>query len=762
LCLFLFLEFAVASVLPTPQWMEPRTGSVQFVRSRPITVVTGQKPDRATEVAVDMLVGELDGFSVHRSTSMPASGPVIVLRNCALEGLRPDASQQDRDLLAPERYFGQSYVLEAGTRELRIVGSTEIGVLYGVATLLQLMEHSADSVRVASTIIRDYPSFRYRVASDWLLRAELNRWAYDWGDGVDAYVKRIRRKLDFCARFKINVIMFDGFGWSSARRPGYAAMMRDFNAYARDRGIKLMFAGFGANFDPRKVEPEFHIGRVILNRRAYPYGPVYNCFGEARTPDHPTFGTCRSNDALLNEIASDFEQFVRAVEPGALYVHHEDTGNYQATQLRWADRCEQCKRRWPNPDFAAIEGGAGAMARGYGNILQAVNRVQNSDSGYKASRDCTVVFISPPYGVDSKRSGMGNSNTDPSLNWNKTLEFWTNVLSSLPAASNLEVGFREIFANATGRQWIDTYRQRMLSQHLNPNAFVFFLGGADQYSDGSFGYPFTGSAVMDGLFDGAESVYSFNGGLHQEPQQVINAQYSWNSHARGRVVPASYEDGRRKWRALMTNEELPTAVFGREGIFDSACVRIYGTRAGAAMSRFQRFNEGRTPADLPAFYPTKIYPVSILWRLLQGDAAYCEKRPSEVERQALGELHITREKLQVRLAGFWRQIVRVNQRGQQLLQEVSDAGDLRTDAREDLDRLRFCLIAGEKIADLMASYHGWLAGSNRQEEIQRRCAALSEWLHRNVRADFVDAKGGDASSWFEAPELVRTRLMAEQ
>src|SRR6476661_6194513 len=162
LCLFLFLEVAVASVLPTPQWMEPRTGSLQFVRSRPITVVTGQKPDRATEVAIDMLVGELDGFSVHRSTSMPASGPVIVLRNCALEGLRPDASQHDRELLAPERYFGQSYVLEAGTRELRIVGSTGIGVLYGVATLLQLMEHSADSVRVASTVIRDYPSFRYR------------------------------------------------------------------------------------------------------------------------------------------------------------------------------------------------------------------------------------------------------------------------------------------------------------------------------------------------------------------------------------------------------------------------------------------------------------------------------------------------------------------------------------------------------------------------------------------------------------------------
>jgi hypothetical protein len=143
-------------------------------------------------------------------------------------------------------------------------------------------------VQVTGTIIRDFPSFRYRAASDWLLRAELNRWAYDWGDGQRAYVERIRRKLDFCVRFKINMVMFDGFGWSVDRRPGYAAMVRDLNAYARERGIKLMFSGFGANFDPPKVEPEFHIGRIILNRRSYPAARS-NIARRGRTPDHPTW-----------------------------------------------------------------------------------------------------------------------------------------------------------------------------------------------------------------------------------------------------------------------------------------------------------------------------------------------------------------------------------------------------------------------------------------------------------------------------------------
>ena len=125
-----------------------------------------------------------------------------------------------------------------------------------------------------------------------------------------------------------------------------------------------------------------------------------------RASSTTTFGTCRSNEALNAEIAREFESFVRAVEPGALYIHHEDTGHYDRTQLRWSERCDRCKQKWPNPDFAAADGGAGAMAHGYANILRAVQRVKNVDSGYDAARDCTTVFISPPYGIDSGRSGM--------------------------------------------------------------------------------------------------------------------------------------------------------------------------------------------------------------------------------------------------------------------------------------------------------------------------------------------------------------------
>jgi hypothetical protein len=705
-----------------------------------------------------MIARELHGWRIELTSKMPAAGPAIVLHNVAVQGPLP--GREKEPVLDAAQHFGQGYLLETTGGRVRIAGATGVGVLYGAATLSQMFESVPKGVRVASASIRDYPSFRYRAASDWLLRAELNRWAYDWGDGSAAYIARIQRKLDFCTRFKINMVMFDGFGWSAEKRPGYAAMMRQLNAYARDRGIKLMFAGFGANFDPRKVEPEFHIGAIHLNRRSYPDGMVYSCFGEGRTASDPTYGTCRSNAALQAEIAKEFETFVRAVEPGALYVHHEDTGDYDTTQTRWAARCEECKRRWPNPDFAAADGGAGAMAHGYKNILEAVQRVRNAESGYDAARDCTVVFISPLYGVDSQRAGMGGDRVDLDLNWNKTLEFWRNVLEQMPRSQNMEVGFREIFAGPGGRQWLDTYRERMRPGDLNPNVFLFFLGGADQYSSGSFNDPITGSSIMNRMFLGAETIYNFNGGLHQEVQQVINAQYSWNAAAPGSLVPGTFEEGLHHWHALMKGEERPSAVFGAEGLLQQACAKIYGRQAGAALARYLTFHQERTAGELPPFYPRTIFPLNVLCRYLEGDRAYWDRAASAVEARDLEKLGIARPELQRRLAALWSQTADVNQRAEQYLAEARKAGDLREDAREDVDRLLLCNQAGQRMARLLAAYHRLLAGSENSAQVLAMNREFRDWMHGHVRSDFSDPKGGDASCWIEAAEILRSNLLA--
>jgi hypothetical protein len=178
------------------------------------------------------------------------------------------------------------------------------------------------------------------------------------------------------------------------------------------------------------------------------------------------------------------------------------------------------------------------------------------------------------------------------------------------------------------------------------------------------------------------------------------------------------------------------------------------------MARFQSFNETGQAGALPEFFPNRLYALTVLWRILQGDAIYWDLQPSAGETRALETLHIGRAELQNRLARFWRQSESVNRRAEALLQKVFDAGDLRPDAREDVERLRICLQAAEQTSALMAAYHDWLANPGERGEMLGRCASVSRWLHDHVRADFVDPKGGDASSWFEATESIRSRLDA--
>ena len=774
---------AAERILPTPQFTKPLHETVVIGKGNKVEIVIGARASQKVRLAAEMLKKSLIeinpdlGQGTQLTSERQGNSTAFYLWDCSDRKLPAiSLSALEKEVLDSSKHFGQSFLLRTrGNNEIWAVGSSDQGVLYSVVTLLQLLEPTSGGIQVKGIEVRDFPDFRYRVASDWLLRAELNRWAYDWGDGRYRYVERIKRKLDLCTRFKINMVMFDGFAWTPEKVPGYASMMRELNAYSRERGIKLMYSGFGANFDPRKVEPEFNIGKVHLNRRSYPHGQIYACFGESRSPEHPTFGTCRSNEDLNAEIAREFESFVRAVEPGALYIHHEDTGHFETTQLRWGDRCEQCKKRWPNPDFAAIDGGAGAMAHGYSNIVQAVQSVKNLDTGFDASRDCTVVLISPPYGVDGYRSGLGTSN-DHELNWNKTLEFWGNAMSLMPLSENLAIGFREIFPHpVTGERWVDAYRRQMLARGLSSKVFLFFLGGADQYSSGVFSFPYTGNSAMNGLFKGAESIYNFNGGLHQEPQQLINAEYSWNTSAPGNSLPKTFKDTLASWNALMKNESLPAEIFGPEGLFEAACSKIYGMRAGAAMAGFFHYYESRkgraSDTLLPDFYPEKIYSLVVLWRLLQGDSLYWNFEPDANEQKVLHNMGIDHAVLHRHIAAFWAQNSEVNRKARDLASVALASSDLRQDAKEDVEYLSRCITVGERFGRLLSAYHNLIAESTSRNRgvleqqfhlVFAEHKELSEYLHKNFSFSLVDPKGGDQASWLDSLERIRLELLKNQ
>ena len=214
-------------ILPTPQFIKPRQETVVIGKGNKVEIVIGARASQKVHLAGEMLKKSLIeinpelGRDTQFTSERQGNGTAFYLWDCSDQKLPAMSfTALEKEVLDSSKHFGQSYLLRTrGNNEIWAVGSTDQGVLYSVATLLQLLEPASGGIQVKGIEVRDFPDFRYRAAADWLLRAELNRWAYDWGDGRHSYVARIKRKLDLCARFKINMVMFDGFSWKPEKVP---------------------------------------------------------------------------------------------------------------------------------------------------------------------------------------------------------------------------------------------------------------------------------------------------------------------------------------------------------------------------------------------------------------------------------------------------------------------------------------------------------------------------------------------------------------
>lgn len=795
-------------IIPTPQHQVWGQETVRFEQgSNTSRLVLSEGASGKERLAAD-LIHSGNRLVFPPPTVLEGSGPPpaaggIHLVNWSREGiLRKQADSileaADRDLLSDPDRAEQGYVVKVipGDRpQVWLIGGSAQGVLYAAVSLLQVMKPETNAVSVPQGSLRDFPDFRYRAAADWLLFAEINRWAYDWGDGKQAYVQRIKRKIDFCLRYKINLVFFDGYGWNREKFPGYSRMMRKLNSYARARGIKLLFAGYGANYGSI-VRPEHNVGKVWYNRDRYPDGTIYSCFGENR-PGRGIVGTCRGNEALNRLKAAEMADFVRSVEPGALYIHHEDRGigdpniDYHLTNyelwVTWKKRCFRCRNKWPNDSLLTKDGGAGAVAHAYSELLRAIRSVKNTDSGYDGARDCTVMFLSPGY------------NPFPTLpsDWENHLIFWENVVSLLPDDENFEIGFREVFPQqGTGVRWLDAYRQRLGSQGLNTRTFLFFLGGADLYSRDSFNYPFAGTAAMNGIFKGAETIYNFSGAVFQEPLQLFNAEYSWNVNAPGHVIPSRYEETRSTWRALMNNRRLAPEITGPTGFLAEAFRQLYGDDAGAKMHRIFNFYRNQRRVEVPEgigstimathydrtvdqVYGSEIdllvpvaaerlYPLSILWRILDMDLVSGGPELSARTKEVMALVGVDSVEWQRRWAELWQTYDEVNTEAVALASEVLRTADLRADARPDVEYLRKCLRVGRGFARVLNRYHEALAASLDKKgrdvvapmvaRTGNELDALETLLDRDFTFDTVDPLGGDQATWLEGLHKIKARL----
>jgi len=715
------LASAGIRILPSPQYAEDLSHTIRLSPNQGVDVVVGPAQataDRKMQYAAEMIRSGLsrDGRVIASAAHSP-NAVRIHLWDYSRDPKPPvPQNSLDEDTLSDAAHYHQGYVLKSpDASTVWIVGASPQGVIWGAASLLQLQGVDKQGVYVHAAYLRDYPHFEFRAASDWLLNIEINGWDLDRGKGVDDFARLVEARIDRALRFKINMAFMDGFGFGISHRPAYYRdVMLRLNRYARARGFTLCFGGYGASYG-MAYEPVVMYekgtafkGQVFVNRRTYPDGPVYRCMGfpKARHGYEPAeLGSCRSNDHLNQLKADELREFVAAVEPGALYIHHEDFGGFQGTQNAWRQqRCEQCRRRWPNDALQARDGGAGGLGHGYSALIEAINSVKKPEAGYDAARDCQIILVSPVYLPDGPQSE----------DWAEAVELWRNIGLELPNAANVQTCFREVYPlRHGGERFTEQFASSMRDAGSPLRVFMFFAGGAERFHTD---YPLSGAPALNALFLGSRGIYNASGDFYQEPMELINAEFSWNARAMGFRVPRDYAEARQLVRSYMYEENQPTEIFGPGGLFDLACERLYGRHAAPLMAKYYRLSTmlpeappkspsmGRPMTYVPLTWD-RTYAAPSHWRrLIQDSMTWGASIDDELYIAALQRMGIERSELHRRMSRRWGLMSGLNRDARTLLDSAIQAGP-RPESLEDLRFLKTLLAVYQPLFDSLTAFH---------------------------------------------------------
>ena len=468
----------------------------------------------------------------------------------------------------------QGYIIK-GFKDGRILlfAKSVTGILYALSTLSQLENISPEFE------IKDYPDFRFR-ANKWLIWAEAGVWSFDLGDGLEAMYERVVRRLDMCLQFKVNLLDFDAWGFDTQRFDGYAEFMSAVNREARKRSIRLCSNGYTMSYGLSAHQFGKHMSKVYKNRVSYPDGDVYDCLGTYihiadRNDGKPytvarEFGTCISNDALMELKLEEIREYIRKVQPGALYLHNMDS--FLVSSGFWDARCENCRKRWPNDDLFAPDGMAGAFAEFFDKLNGGLKDIKVGD--YNSS-DMVIFNVSPGY--------MWYFIADEEVE--KATKFWEAVLKYSKVRENVYPLVRELYYN------LDDGKKRIpdiIAPALGSGFGVVNFFGSDGFHNDKL---FFVSSIFNSFFKGADAVISCSGHYFQEPLQVFNAEYMWNCENSAFYMPDSIPDNYEDFMELHSQAQKtafrPEEIYKKGGMLDIICQKLYGDDGEAAAEMFR-------------------------------------------------------------------------------------------------------------------------------------------------------------------------------
>ena len=219
------------NLMPVPAKVQVGTG--QLVVDQLFTAVSAGRKDARLDSGIARFLDQ-----VSRQTGMTLNGQAADASNATLVIRAENAGRKVQELDEDE-----SYTLEITASRATLTAPNALGALHGLQTFLQLIEPTPAGFAVPVITIQDQPRFRWRG-----LLVDVSRHFIP--------IEVLERNLDGMAAVKMNVLHWhlsddEGFRVESKRFPKLQELgsdgqyytqseIRDFVAYARDRGIRVV------------------------------------------------------------------------------------------------------------------------------------------------------------------------------------------------------------------------------------------------------------------------------------------------------------------------------------------------------------------------------------------------------------------------------------------------------------------------------------------------------------------------------------------
>ncbi|MEA3400064.1 MAG: hypothetical protein U9R79_02355 [Armatimonadota bacterium] len=537
---------SLRTIIPTPQDIEAGEGTFTLVDDGEAvaSLVLPAEPPAKVRLAAEHLsrrIEEMAGVALPVVSQAHApEGPALWLGEAGRRLVQPAWNEELTPAQAEQEY---AIVPLPDGRGYALVGRQPLGTLYATMTVLGAVKAEDGRAWMPNFTCHDWPDIPYR-----------------WVGGFPSF-DSVEDRIEWCMEHKINVINSPGF---YRRTMDDAETQLAQNRFAREHGVRSLNLLFG------------NLG--LLNRRGYPDGETYECLDEGAPS---TRGWCVTNQEMLAQKQRILREFVEATEPGVLYIHFVDEDDIGDAAEIWLNRCDDCREAYPNDLVEAEDGKAGAQARVFDLMCEAIFSVSDPESGYDASRDCLIIFVSAPYTLWSEDDAA----------WDRELQYHCTVSRLMEHVDNVHFCIRE---NGLRR---DNDRKRCLElaealrERGNGHRVMMYFRGGDS-RDTTIGWPrpmrvawpMLAAPAMTASFEGAGSILQAG-----SAPGLLENEYSWNLRGDGFYYdPATQEEWRETYVGLVGGSLRPEEIFGDEGFLGRMLADIYGPTAASHLGVLYR------------------------------------------------------------------------------------------------------------------------------------------------------------------------------